>query len=433
MRFLWERDMDRPDFPPLEGEQKTDVLVIGGGMAGVLCARLLTDAGVDCVLLEGREIGRGVTRGTTAVLSAQHSTLYTDLIHTFGTVAAKGYLDANLQALARLREMARRFPCELEDAPSILYDLTDGERMRREAAMVRALGFEAEFTTELPIPLKVAGAVRFPGMAQFHPLRFLYGAARGLRIYEHSLVTHLDGMTAHTGSGSVSAHKIILATHFPLTGLHGLFFMKLYQKRSFVIAVEGAPKLSATLEDFAPDGLYFRSYGELMIVGGGDKRTGRRSDGFEAPRAFIRSAWPKAREVYAWSNQDCITLDGVPYIGPYSASEPDIFVATGFNEWGMTTSMVAAELLSDRILGHENRFAPIFSPQRSMLHPQLFANLGSTLLDFCIPTTRRCPHMGCALRWDDAEHAWACPCHGSCFSETGQVRFGPAKRDANVK
>lgn len=433
MRFLWTDGIEKPAFAPLEGHRDTEVLVIGGGLAGILCARLLHDAGVDCLLLEGRKIGQSITRGTTAVLSAQHSTLYTDLIRHFGAVKARAYLDANLQAVQQFRTMAKAIDCDFEDAPSILYDLESEERMRREAAMLRALGFSAEFIDELPVPIRIAGGVKFPNMAQFHPLKFLYGAARGLPIYEHSFVTHLDGMTAHTDRGSVTARKIMVATHFPITGLHGLYFMKLYQKCSFVIAVQGAPRLGETLEDYAEDGLYFRSYKDLLIVGGADRRTGKHSAGFDAPRAFVRTAFPKAREVYAWSNQDCISLDGVPYIGPANASTPDIWVATGFNEWGMTTGMVAATLLRDHVLEKENRFAAVFSPQRSMLHTQLFANLGQIVLDFAMPTPKRCPHMGCALKWDAQEHSWSCPCHGSCFEKDGELRFGPAKRNAKVK
>ncbi|MEG2843739.1 MAG: FAD-dependent oxidoreductase, partial [Ruthenibacterium sp.] len=111
-------------------------------------------------------------------------------------------------------------------------------------------------------------------------------------------------------------------------------------------------------------------------------------------RQFAARCFPAAREKYAWATQDCMSLDGVPYIGKYSAFTPDIYVATGFNEWGMTSSMVAADLLCDAVTGEENACAPVFSPQRSMLQKQLFINLKNTFADFVSPTAKRCSHLG---------------------------------------
>lgn len=432
MEYLWEQGIQSTHYPHLDGDISTDVLVIGGGMAGVLCARQLAKAGADCVLVEAKRIGSGVTKGTTAVLTAQHDTLYTDLISSFGREKAKLYLDANLRAVERYQALSRDIPCAFEERPSVMYSLTDAETLRKEAAAVNSLGFPAEFVAEVPIPLKVAGAVRYPDMAQFHPLKLLHGAARGLKIYEHTFVHRLEGAVAYTDRGRVTAKNVIVATHFPFINKHGMYFMKLYQKRSFVLALQNAPALNCTLVDMAEGGMYFRSYQNLLLVGGGDHRTGQKNGGFDAVRAFVRQYYPQAREAISWATQDCMSLDGVPYIGPYSPSLPNVFVASGFNEWGMTTSMVASDILSDLVQGRENRFAPVFSPSRSMLHTQLFANLGATAVNFCIPTVKRCPHLGCALRWNPAEHSWDCSCHGSRFDGSGALIDNPALRNASV-
>lgn len=430
MEFLWEKGVSPDGYAPLEGDATADVLVIGGGMAGVLCAKALSDAGADCLLLEARALGGGITKGTTAVLTAQHDTLYSDMIRKFGAEKARGYLEANLDAVKRFEDMSRRIPCDFERRPSVMFSQTDDGKLRREAAAVRSLGFPAEFVTSVPLPLPVAGAVRYPGMAQFHPLKFLHGVARGLRIHEHTMVRRLEGTAAYTDHGCVKARKVVVATHFPFLNSRGLYFMKLYQKRSFVLALEGLPELGCTLADMAENGMYFRSYRGLTILGGGDHRTGRKKGGFAAVRDFARRWFPDAREVCAWANQDCMSLDGIPYIGPYSPAWPDVYVASGFNEWGMTSSMVASEIIRDLVLGRENRFAPIFAPDRSMLHPQLLCNLGATAADYALPTLRRCPHLGCALRWNPDEHTWDCPCHGSRFDEGGALIDNPATRSA---
>jgi glycine/D-amino acid oxidase-like deaminating enzyme len=432
MKHLWTEDIAPPRFPALRENIETDVLVVGGGMAGILCARLLRERGVDCVVAEAAAIGSGVTKGTTAVLTAQHDTLYADLVSQHGESGAKQYLDANLWAVGEFRRRSETIPCDFEERPSVMYARTDRQTLEREAETVRRLGFPAEFVTETPLPFAVAGAVRYPGMAQFHPLKFLYGAAEGLTVYENTFVRRLEGTAARTDGGTIRA-KVVVASHFPFLNGRGLYFMKLYQMRSFVVALENAPDLGGTYVGTAEGDMYFRNYKNLLLVGGGDHRTGTKGGGFPAVRDFVRRRFPEAAEKYAWASQDCMSLDGVPYIGRYSPALPDVLVATGFNEWGMTSSMVAASVLADRIAGRENEFAAVFDPERGMFKKQLFVNLGSTLGHFVLPTAKRCPHLGCALTWNEAEGTWDCPCHGSRFDRHGRLIDNPAMRDARVE
>jgi len=179
-------------------------------------------------------------------------------------------------------------------------------------------------------------------------------------------------------------------------------------------------------------GVYLRQYGELLLLGGGDHRTGKKGGGFDFLRDYAQTHFPRAREKYAWANQDCMTLDGLPYVGAYSPNMPGVYVATGFNAWGMTNSMVAADIIRDQILGKYNRLSEPLRPDRSVLKKQLLCNLGATVADFAIPTVKRCPHMGCALRWNPAEHSWDCPCHGSRFAEDGSLLDTPSQKDADV-
>lgn len=438
MDYLWESDK-QPEYPALPGDTDADVLVIGGGMAGVLCAYRLQEAGVDCVLVEGDVPGNGTTRGTTAVLTAQHDTLYSDLIQKRGEAAARRYLFANLRAVEQFRALAEKIPCDFEQKPSYMYTCdTPGEysaeRLRQEAQAVRTLGFPAEFVADAGLPFPVAGAVRYPDMAQFHPLRFLHGVAKRLRVYAHTYVQKVDLKTnmAYTSRGRVHAKKIVVATHFPFLNRHGLYFMKLYQTRSYVAALENAPKLPGTYVGTGESSLYFRTAGDLLLIGGGDHRTGKGKPGGGADyvQSAARRLFPNARVRCVWAAQDCTTLDGVPYVGRYSRSTPDLYVATGFNEWGMTTAMLAAELLTAQIC----RDAPediAFTPRRSMLHPQLFTNLLETAAHLLRPTAPRCAHLGCALIWNKSEHSWDCACHGSRFSPVGAVLENPAMHGLN--
>lgn len=430
MESIWQLEHGQIRYPKLKNDKQTQVLVIGGGMAGVLCARKLQEAGKSVLLVEANRIGSGITARTTAVLTAQHDFLYQDMIKSFGEETARTYLYANLDAVREFRELSKKISCDFEDMPSMQFTTGSLERLCREADVVNRLGYPARFMEEPSFPMDATGAVEYPDMAQFHPLKFLAGAARSLEIYEDSRVLALEGTTAKLDNASIRAEQVVVATHFPFINRRGWYFMKLYQSRSYVLALENAPDPGATMAELDGQGIYFRRYGDLLLVGGGDHRTGKKGGGFGYLRDYVQTHFPRAREKYAWANQDCMSLDGLPYVGAYSPNMPGVYVATGFNAWGMTNSMVAANAITDQICGRENPVIHALSPDRSVLHKQLLCNIGSTVADFAIPTVRRCPHLGCALRWNPREHSWDCPCHGSRFTETGELLDTPAQKDA---
>lgn len=429
MDSIWQTDVPRTAFPTLQKDLKTQVLVVGGGMAGILCAMRLQQAGKDVVLLEADHIGSGVTARTTAVLTAQHDFLYQDMLQKFGRETAKVYLQANLNAVRAFRELAKDVPCDFEDRPSVQFTASDPERLRREAKTVNELGFPAEYRSDLSLPIPAVGAVVYPGMAQFHPLKFLTVAAKNLSIYENSRVLNIKGNTAYLANNTVRAEKIIVTTHFPFIDRRGLFFMKMYQSRSYVLALENAPDPGVTVAELEGRGIYLRRWGDLLLLGGGDHRTGKQGGGFSFLRYYAQRYFPNAKQRLAWANQDCMTLDGLPYVGLYSPNTPDLYVATGFNAWGMTNSMAAAGLLTNLICGRPDPMEAVLRPDRSMLHKQLLINMGETLIDYVFPTTRRCTHLGCALRWNAEEHSWDCPCHGSRFTADGKLLTAPAQKD----
>lgn len=429
MESLWEQTSRHTGFERLEQNMKTKVLIIGGGMAGVLCAYLLHQSGVPYVLLEAETIGSGITKNTTAKITSQHGLLYDKLIREFDVGRARQYLDANQAALQKYRELCRDIDCGFEEKNAYVYSLDDRRKIERELTALEKLGFRGEFTDRLPLPFSVAGGIRYPNQAQFHPLKFLSALSKGLHIYEHTPVRELVGTTAMADHGRVTAEKVIVTTHFPFLNKHGSFFLKLYQHRSYVIALENGPQVDGMYVDEAQTGMSFRNYENLLLLGGGDHRTGKKGGGWQELRDFARRHYPGATEKYHWATQDCMTLDGVPYIGPYSASTSGLYVATGFNKWGMTSSMASAMILCDLVQGKRNPYAEVFSPSRTILRPQLAVNGFEALVSLLTPSPRRCPHLGCALKWNPQEHTWDCPCHGSRFTEDGRLIDNPATGD----
>jgi len=426
MASLWTKTAQLPAFVPLRGNVKTDVLIIGGGMAGLLCAHRLTQAGIDCMLVEAETICSGATGNTTAKITAQHGLVCAQLLRRFGEERARIYLQAQLDAVAQYKALARDIDCGLEERDSYVYALQDRRKIDSELAALQRLGYSASFAQSLPLPFPVAGAVRFAGQAQFHPLRFVAGAARGLRIHEHTKVRELLPGKAITSGGVICAKKIIIATHFPMLNKHGAYFMKLYQHRSYVLALRGAPQVGSMIVDEDEKGLSFRDAGNLLLLGGGSHRTGKTGGGWRELEDFARRQYPAAEVVCRWAAQDCMSLDSVPYIGQYAKGTPALYVAAGFHKWGMAGSMVAAMILTDLVQGRQHPYAEVFAPGRSSLHPQLFLNAVESAVSLLTPTAPRCPHMGCALKYNRAEHSWDCPCHGSRFTEEGKLIDNPA-------
>lgn len=426
---IWAKSVDLPQFPKLQGDFKTDVLIIGGGMAGILCAYMLQADGVDCALIESDRILHGVSRNTTAKITSQHGLIYGKLLQKFGEDAAYAYWQANEEALQTLRSLAQQADCDFEDKNHYIYTTDSVEQLLGEMEALEHAGIPAHWEEKTSLPFPVNGAIRFADQAQFHPLKFAAHLVKKLRIYENTPALEFGKNTVTTPEGKVFAKKIIVATHFPVLNKHGAYFLKLYQQRSYVLALDHAAQLDGMYLSDKTNGLSFRNAGDVLLLGGGGHRTGKKGGGWAELQRFARKYYPDAREVCRWATQDCMSLDSMPYIGPYSQSTDGLYVATGFNKWGMTSSMVSAMILRDLVQEQNNPYADLFSPSRSILQPQLLCNGAQALLHLLTPTKPRCPHMGCALKWNAREHSWDCPCHGSRFDQQGKLLDNPATGD----
>ncbi|MBO5929158.1 MAG: FAD-dependent oxidoreductase [Clostridia bacterium] len=430
MQSLWEQTAKLPVFPKLKHDIRTDVLVVGGGLAGLLCAEQLGQNGLDVIVAEGNTVFGGVSARTTAKVTTQHGAIYHTLEKNSGLSAAKQYYTAQREAMDEYRRLADRFSFDYEECDAYLYSSDNRLALRAERSTISRIGGKAEWTTDLPVEIPVAGALKIPHQAQLNPLRLAEGLLPNLTVYEHTRVRELRGQTAVTDDGIlILAKAIIVATHFPFLNRHGAYFLKLYQHRSYVIALENTAMSHAMLWSDKQDGITIRRYGEYVLLAGGGHRTGQKGAGFQPVEEFAHRYFPEAKIACRFATQDCMSLDGVSYIGQYAPSTPSLYVATGFNGWGMTSAMVAALVLSGEITGNPKPFAAVFNPQRSIWHKQLAVNATESIKGLLTPTVPRCPHLGCALKWNPWEHSWDCGCHGSRFDENGILLNGPATGD----
>jgi glycine/D-amino acid oxidase-like deaminating enzyme len=431
MESVWSNSVNLPKFNTLNGDIKTDVLIIGGGMAGLLTAYFLQQKGIKYALVEGGTICSGTTKNTTAKITAQHGLIY-DKIVSNSVEKAKMYIDANNLALQKYSELCQNINCDYEIKSNYVYSRNDRAKLEKEIDALSKIGFNTDIIENLPLPIQTVGAVHFPNQAQFNPLKFISEISKNLNIYEHTFVKEIRNNIAITDKGRIRADTFIIATHFPFINKHGSYFLKLYQSRSYVIALENAADINGMYVDEIENGLSFRNYNNLLLVGGGDHRTGKEGGCWAELRKFAKQYYPQASEKFHWAAQDCMSLDGIPYIGHYSSRTANMLVATGFNKWGMSSSMVTAMILSDMVQGKKNPYQEVFSPSRSILKPQLFANAFEATVNLLTFSKKRCPHLGCALKWNRVERTWDCACHGSRFDENGKVIENPATGNIKV-
>lgn len=405
------------------------MLIIGGGLTGILCAWEMEKLGIEYLLIEADSILNGTSGNTTAKITSQHGLIYGKLLRKFGPEGARTYWEAQETALSALADLCRDRDCDYEKMDNFIYSRDSIHPLEAEYRALGQLNIPSELDTSADLPFPVAGALRFPDQAQFHPGKLAAAITTGMNIFEHTAAREIRDRQVVTDRGTITAEKIIVATHFPLLDRYGAYFLKMYQQRSYVLALKNAEPVNGMYLDCRSNGLSFRMQGENLLLGGGGHRTGKKGGGWRELREAAAVLYPQARVACRWAAQDCMTLDGMPYIGRYSPQTPNLYVATGFNKWGMTASMLSALILGDLVRDRKNAFAELFSPSRSMLRPQLLLNMAHSTVNLLTPTAPRCTHLGCALKWNPAEHSWDCPCHGSRFTAEGKLLENPAQKN----
>lgn len=475
MKSVWSESCKFRKRDALNKDIKTDVLVIGAGIAGVLTAYMLKQKGREVVVIDAAEIASGNTKNTTAKITSQHDLIYSKLIAEFGEEKARQYAKANELAIKKYKEIIedKRIECDFEEKPAYVYSLNEIDVLKEEVEAAKNLGIDAEFVDEANLPFKINGAVKFNNQAQFNPLKFLKGISNELIIYENTRALEIKENLVVTSGGNITANNIVVATHYPIMNAPGYYFMKMHQERSYVLVLENTSEIDGMYIDINKEGYSFRTYNNLLLLGGISHRTGENEEGgsYDKLRKVAKELYTKAKEKYYWSAQDCMTIDGIPYIGRYSSETPNIYVATGFNKWGMTSSMVSAMIISDMILEKENDFSEIFSPRRFDLSLSI-NNIANDLIETAknfiaqkvyIPSSEiehiknghggiieyngekvgvyknkegkeffvstKCTHLGCQLSWNADELTWDCPCHGSRFDYKGRLIGSPATKD----
>lgn len=479
------------NFENLNDDTECDICIIGGGITGISTAYELSMLGYKVIVVDRNNIATHTTGNTTAKITSQHDLFYKYLTDSFSKNIAKKYLFANEEAISNIQSMvlSENIDCDFEIIDNYLFtqDETSIQKIKDETTCINSLGITAEFVETTPLPLNILGAIKLNNQAQFHPRKYVLGLCNSIfknngKIYINTIVydikKHGDKYVTYTKNNKVTSKYVVIASHYPIINFPGFYFLKMYQEKSYIVAVDANTELF--------DGMYintelptlsFRTakYNDkrILLIGGSGHKVGINNnveDSYKFLEQTAKSMYPNSKILYRWSTQDCISLDKLPYIGEFSTLMPNVYVATGFKKWGMTTSNIASNIIKSKILGEENIYSEVFTSTRfkpfknhkemKNMIKQTTKSLVIDKLEFpkinvndlnedegkIIEVNGKkfgaykkegkiyyinpiCSHLGCELKFNNLEKTWDCPCHGSRFDYTGKSINEPSIND----
>jgi glycine/D-amino acid oxidase-like deaminating enzyme/nitrite reductase/ring-hydroxylating ferredoxin subunit len=377
----------RRNFPTVSSDDTFDVVVIGGGFAGLTTAHLLTTAGMRVAVLERDLIGGGESSRTTAHLTQVLDLRLKKLVDKFGRGGAQAVFDGGQIAINHIEAIAdaNNIECDFQRVPGILhgawkYEPDESPQLQEEVALARELGYEAEFVPNVTICDRAG--IRYPQQARIHPLKYIQGLAKlltreGCKIFEHSEVTDFDeaGFRVRCGDHWLKCGHVVITTHVPLQGRTG--FLSALKLQSQIHSYTSYAISAEVRCGRVPDALYWDTsepYYYLRVIpgndvdhvifGGEDHKTGQADDleqRFAQLTGRLHAFLPEARVMHRWSGQVIESDDGLPYIGPVAERQ---FVATGFGGNGLTLGTLSGLMAHDLIAGHTNPWSELFKPHR---------------------------------------------------------------------
>lgn len=493
MNSLWLEKNSIENFSTLDKNIESEICIIGGGIFGISTAYYLSKYGYKVVLVERDKIASKVTGHTTAKITSQHGLIYHYLLNQYGKDFARKYYLANQKAIGNIEKIinTNNIECDFKKQTSNVYTTNTSEiaKIEEEIKALEELDIEARKIEDSPLPFDIVSGIEFQNQAQFNPIKYISGLVNKIKenkglIFENTTCYDIkkegNGYICYTKNNEIKAKYVVIATQYPFINFPGIYFAKMYQSSSYVIGIDTKTKLFDGMYINIQSPIYsFRTAiddeKEILLLGGLDHKTGENieyKDSYGLLEEKAKEWYPNCEIEYHWSTRDCITLDKIPYIGEFSNILPNIYVGTGFNKWGMTSSNVAARIITDKITGKENEYEEVFKATRvnPIVNKDEVKNMVSQTAKSLVVERLKgsskenienmkqetgqileidgekvgvykdiegkvfavkpvCTHLGCILNWNNADKTWDCPCHGSRFDYTGKNINNPAIKD----
>ena len=495
---VWQESVD--EYLPtnqIDFSKIYDVVIVGGGITGISTAYHLQKAGMNCLLLEAHELCFGTTGGTTAHINTLLDVPYSTIEKKFNKEKSRLVAESVKEAVNTIRDTVYKhnIDCDLKTTTATLFAETDKQKdeLDKISTATNDAGIKNNLINKISIPIAFLKAMQVDEQAKFNPVRYVHGLgiqfekAGGVILQQCRFVSadENENVTIETSKGKCTARFLIYATHIP-PGVNLLHF-RCVPMRSYAMAVilKNGEYPEDLLYDMVDPYNYYRSQEidgqKYFIAGGNDHKTAHEENQeyrFLKLESHIRKYFEIKEVAYKWSSQYYESPDGLPYIGQLPGHDK-IFVATGFGGNGMPYSTVAALLLTKMITNQESPYKDLYDPNR--LKPVAgFTNFVSHNADVVKQFASRwfsheelhdlaelateegkivnykneklaiykdkngsihalspiCTHVGCEVKWNNAELTWDCPCHGARYSYDGRVMNGPTTKNlakANIR
>ena len=430
MNSVWAKYISNETPKELQDDNHLETVIIGGGIAGIMCAYMLSQAGHDVTIIEAEKILSGVTSHTTAHVIALQG-IYQD-IPTRNK--RKLYFRSQSEAIDGIENLVNQYQidCDFKRVDGFLFAGDEDKKdLVKEHKAMRKFASDVEYRENYNTPFGVYNVLRMPNQATFNPIKFCLGLLQNsnVKVIENCRVkkVHLMRKKIKTQNETFKYKRIIIATGFPIVNLRGLYAFKMYKSFSYAVCAPSTTKLNAVYNSINADGLTYRDHADGILIGGFDHRTGR-------PKCDKYFDILHPNPTHKWSANDCMTFDHIPYAGRmFRFFCRNAFVISGFGKIGMTNSYACAKIVTDTINKHRNPYKGIFRPTR-ILNIRVwhkvawnFLQDGAGLLAGLFSSRkRRCPHMGCRLKFNPNTKTYDCPCHGSRFTNEGDIIVAPA-------
>lgn len=399
MVSIWSADSALEKRESLKHNIKVDVVIIGAGMAGILIGQSLKEKGLKVIVLEADKVGSGVTKNTTAKITSLHSLIYDKLIKETSEEIAEQYANANEKAVKLFKKIIeeKKIDCNFKEASAYVYSKDNEEVIEAEVDAAKKLGINASMVKDNPFPFSIEAMVRFENQAHFNPLQFIQAIQKQLTIYENTKVLSIEDHVVITDKGKVAAKSIVMATHFPFINAPGYYFARMYQQRSYVIALENAQKIDGMYIDADENGYSFRPYKDMLLFGGAGHRTGKS----EYSKCFT------PQRFHASASTKNLVVDGIETVS------------------GLFSQIFASAKIEIQEIPREHAGIVDYKGMKVGVYKDIE---GKVFL-----VTTKCPHLGCKLTWNLDELSWDCPCHGSRFDYKGRLIGNPATKGIGIK
>lgn len=481
---IWKKGIQRLNLPKLDKSIDCDILIIGGGIAGISTAFNLKNTKQNIVVIDKDEIGMGISANTTGKLSFLQGLSYHKLEMVHGFEKATNYLKSQQEAIKIVKNNIERYQidCDFQISPSITFtnDKNKIKTFEKERSFFDKANIKYQVVNNLNDKYPCVYGIKIENNAIFHPVKYIKALARiclqnNIKIFEHTKATSLTKKDTYylikTDKQIIKARKVIVTTHYPFFVIPGLIPLKTHMEKTYLTASKNNNKLNfnALMEENPNITMRDHEDKENYLIFGGYSHKLNKNFNYKETLTKIKNDLQNNFNLqvdYQWEANDVMTSDYLPLIGQINKNHPNLFIATGFNKWGMTNGVIAGKILSNLVQNKTDDYEELFSPMRkinigkitsfpidayqnisaylksyinkdkSFYHNVYFKNIdgkeyGIYIDDKGVEHKIRnlCPHMKCKLIFNNKDITWDCPCHGSRFDIDGKLLEGPSVFD----